>query len=915
MIIRRTAPLLTALAVAAVVSGCKARPDDAGLKADNADPGAGAGGSDFLDVNDVSILFPRDANGEPVPRIDVKDVWMDKHFNNVLNYAKDGIPSQNSKTPTNGLPISSAALDQKIQAGFLNGLFDSGKKLAPLFKGRNPFAALEGHTGKLTKTGIDFDDDLMNRDNWRIVGMRFDPCAPSRKADGDNITGKGKDPQIDFADATLVFAEAAGNSAGCRIQVRLIAQPVLGGGDVDTAAHLVFTYGPLATDANTISPIFKEMMSGRDIEERDDQGNKTGKTIHVPGLQEIKAASVDAGVNLTTGAPLGVHPGLKNPTTQANVQQLVQRFIVGNIKERSRVARTIALMALNNGGPEPWIFTAGLVIPPLGPDMKPNPAAAADGRDESSYGNWVPAPIPAYVLADDFKPDATDKRTLDTDKVPFHMQISFIGSPQVRPLPPASMASTAPLFDQGSKNPAVAFRVEQPFDTHFFNADCVSCHTTQPRLLRIGAPAAASDTDLGALGLGEAGKKFQRTHTKKGITGYVRKGEAQTANWNVRNFGYFGGKPTVANRAVTETIEVAAMTNEFIVKTSTGKTLKPGFAGPAPLDCTASDDTVYRCFQQGGQDTQCFATCTAEDATSLVVPPVVTPDPLEPPINTKPDLPTDNPTNPTPVIEPGPGPIFPDPGQPVPVKPNPPPIVVEPTPDDKLPGNPVVFDPPILPQPPQKKADVCAEASKKEVQIEFQPRQGPGRPEAAIAVLTGRDAECLSRFMAGFDGRSFPLASAAGRATPLITCDSTQKCQIIIIDPNRLDGDRGVNAVLEGRGFRALSEAILIPFNEQGIKKFDTTGPGKTQARIICSQQQRACNVLLTKTGLPGGGGNPTPPPQKPANCGLAGTTATCTADQGACDRICGGDGCGALVQPTIRACLRPTPRPQCACR
>jgi hypothetical protein len=88
--------------------------------------------------------------------------------------------------------------------------------------------------------------------------------------------------------------------------------------------------------------------------------------------------------------------------------------------------------------------------------------------------------------------------------------------------------------------------VADPKQSHFFNTDCISCHTdTAQPLIRLG-------------------KKF----TVPGVASAVLPKE----NWNVRNFGWFtsflrGGPavPTVTRRTATETAEVVEFINRELL--------------------------------------------------------------------------------------------------------------------------------------------------------------------------------------------------------------------------------------------------------------------------------------------------------------------------------------------------------------
>lgn len=219
--------------------------------------------SSLFDVNDLSILFPLNG-GQLTPNIATSesDIWRDEDFKEVMKVA-----------------------DQ------------------------------------LQLKGI----DITSMKDWRVVSMRFDPCAP-----GLDVVQNKKSP---FGD--------------CLIEMRLIAQPVTSSGPIDTAAHLVFDLGETV-------PI-NELAA-----------NATLKDL-IGDLETIRNLSA------TAGKPLGIHPGLKdNP---GKVASKVKDFILKGVKLAK--TRRIAFMGLKNAGAEPWTFFAGTVEGGL---WKQSPQLPAHGK-------------------------------------------------------------------------------------------------------------------------------------------------------------------------------------------------------------------------------------------------------------------------------------------------------------------------------------------------------------------------------------------------------------------------------------------------------------------------------------------------------------------------------------------------------
>jgi hypothetical protein len=379
-----------------------------------------------------------------------------------------------------------------------------------------------------------------NRANWRIFAMRFDPCAP-----GINTTGPA--PAVN------------GNKANCKVQVRLIAQPLTADGSSmqDITMHLVHNIGTLeGPDKVDIDSI------------RDD-------------LEGIKAASAKAKAS-TAGQPLGIHPGLK--ALDKDVGKLVESFITKHTGKATSMA--IAFMGLQSDGAEPWIFLAGALANPT------NPA-------ETDLSKTIFVPLAKTPVGG--SPNLP-KGTTSEKLGPFNPQ----------PVEPAPVnLSTAPLFGQKKGDPSdIAFQIENPAKEHFFTTDCVSCHTSTSRGVIFKTPSDKT-----------------RVRVPAGITGYVSPSVMQHGQWNLRNFGWFAGQPSVSLRTVNETVEVVQLMNE----THRAKSPDPAasFFGPGN-DCSKVDDEVYDCFHSNA-DGQGGATCmTSHKCVAFPVTPASSPGPSKP---------------------------------------------------------------------------------------------------------------------------------------------------------------------------------------------------------------------------------------------------------------------------------------------
>ena len=344
--------------------------------------------------------------------------------------------------------------------------------------------------------------DVKKIDAWFIAGIRIDPGAPGLSK--EIIDQYGQQPQI-----------------------RFIAQPVTRRPDStievhDIAAHLIFSFSvqpPEAGAAPGCLPRSKPDMAAfqpvvRDIVDLRDQlaAGKFGNT-------EVS----------TAGLPLNVHPGLTGAPAKP-----FQEALRGVLEKHLVPQRLTSMAIMGLQAPEPWIFVAMQKVPAGGQLVfVPVPGPTLDGRQVAQMLNFrggakvVPAPV-------------TNNQNLITCR-----HAAF----QNPPLPNADRkgVATAELFD-GSPTEASAKEIIEiiadPKTSHFFNTDCVSCHTDTRRAMQ----------------------RFANTQ----ISGVAQQVLPQ-GNWNVRNFGWFpsssGAQPTVTRRTATETAEVV----EFINRELLGK--------------------------------------------------------------------------------------------------------------------------------------------------------------------------------------------------------------------------------------------------------------------------------------------------------------------------------------------------------
>lgn len=360
----------------------------------------------------------------------------------------------------------------------------------------------DSEAAKVGNNRIGLPSSVRSKSAWRIAAFRVDPTAPGGH-------------------------EVIRHNFGEKPQIRLILQPVGTEGDAievhDIAVHLVYNFVKRG-DGNAELP---------------DRGRF--QQI-VADLDQLKTQSEANGAT-TIGRPLGVHPGL-----QAEVPGLAQAahdFLAKHLQAEDLSA--MALMGLD--GPEPWIFVAMSKFPPGAenfgavPFLPPQMLSFREG-----FGKVVPTPtvnnlnvVPSRIP---MPADAKDRRGVATavlfdDATIALEEFAVIGLD----------ADGKPVSDTRIRNRDIPDIIADPTQAHFFNTDCLSCHTETQRRMRFGL----SPGDLA----------FRRDGEVPAVDPKVLPQDP----WNVRNLGWFppspfigGGPtvPTVTQRTANETAEVVA---------------------------------------------------------------------------------------------------------------------------------------------------------------------------------------------------------------------------------------------------------------------------------------------------------------------------------------------------------------------
>ncbi|HEY2751551.1 hypothetical protein [Phenylobacterium sp.] len=282
-----------------------------------------------------------------------------------------------------------------------------------------------------------------SKDAWFVAGVRIDAGAP------------GLDPAVMGA-------------FGQRPQIRLILQPVLPdqAGNlqvVDTAAHLIFDFA-------TPSPT-----SACPIHMTPDLAALKGIVSDVATLRTALAAGQFGNTKISTASlPLGVHPGLANAATApmlvAEMKAMLQKRLA------PQRLNSMAVMGLPPGKGAPWIFLSMSRSPPVTGQFVPVPGPALDGTQFAMMLTPL-AQTPRVAPA----PHSNNLASITCANGAF--------GPAALPVASRHGSSTAEILTPGApdlaKTKAITDLVADPKRSHFFNTDCISCHTETRRAMEV----------------------------------------------------------------------------------------------------------------------------------------------------------------------------------------------------------------------------------------------------------------------------------------------------------------------------------------------------------------------------------------------------------------------------------------------
>jgi hypothetical protein len=364
-----------------------------------------------------------------------------------------------------------------------------------------------------TQTGIGLPAEAQSIDAWFIAGIRIDAGAP----------GLSNDIRAQFGQ----FPE-----------IRLIVQPVTRNPDGtpkvhDIAGHLIFDF--------TLGKQNVPAQAGCLPRRLPDLDAFNAIIADLAALRtKLRDGQLGADKVTTSGIPLGVHPGLADATTESNVRQEIKSFLERHISGQRLDAMAIA--GLPAGAHAPWIFLSMVEVPPGVDPALPN------GGFEPVHGPTLDGQQFAQML----EPDGIVPRVVPEPHTnnlnPITCENAAVSTTSL-PIAKRTGVSTADLF---ATSPPLADKTEEildviadPAKSHFFNTDCISCHTETRRSMDLLKTKDIPGIDSAALPNGQ---------------------------WDVRNFGWSPApkgsvQATVTRRTAAETAEVVAFINsELLVK-------------------------------------------------------------------------------------------------------------------------------------------------------------------------------------------------------------------------------------------------------------------------------------------------------------------------------------------------------------
>jgi hypothetical protein len=359
-------------------------------------------------------------------------------------------------------------------------------------------------------TQIGLPIEAQSIDAWFISGIRIDAGAP----------GLSSDIRAQF---------------GQLPEIRLIVQPVTRNLDgtpkvLDIAGHLIFDFTLEKPNVPAQTGCLPRRLPNLDA---------FNAIVADLAVLRTKLSDGQLGADkvTTSGVPLGVHPGLADATTAGNVRQEIKSFLEKYISGQRLDAMAIA--GLPSGLHAPWIFLSMVELPPGVDPALPN------GGFDPVHGPTLDGQQFAQMLEPDGKVPRVVPEPHTNNLNPITCENAAASSTSL-PIAKRIGVSTSNLFVNPppvDKTKEILDVIADPGKSHFFNTDCVSCHTETRRNMDLLKIKDIPGIDPAALPNGQ---------------------------WDVRNFGWAPGpngsaQATVTRRTAAETAAVVTFINSELL--------------------------------------------------------------------------------------------------------------------------------------------------------------------------------------------------------------------------------------------------------------------------------------------------------------------------------------------------------------
>jgi hypothetical protein len=355
-----------------------------------------------------------------------------------------------------------------------------------------------------TQTRIGLPAEARSIDAWFIAGIRIDAGAP----------GLSSDIHAQF---------------GRLPEIRLIVQPITKNPDgspkvLDIAGHLIFDFITATPNPSAQADCFPRPVADMDA-------FKSVVADAAALRTKLNNGQLGGHAISTVGVPLGVHPGLADPSAANSVRNEMLSFLEKHIFAQR--LGSMAMAGLPAGKPAPWMFLsilgdhAGHFGPAHGPTLDGDKQFAQMLNPKGTTPRVVPEP-----QTNNLNPITCKNAAVSPTSLPLSARHGVSTS--------MAFATPPPSTDQSKQ---ILDTIADPTKSFFFNTDCVSCHTETRLTMDLFNIKDIPGIDPAALPGGP---------------------------WDVRNFGWSPAgngpaQPTVTRRTAAETAAVVTFINSELL--------------------------------------------------------------------------------------------------------------------------------------------------------------------------------------------------------------------------------------------------------------------------------------------------------------------------------------------------------------